>query len=123
MKQLTDSDLADMLGRDFVPDDDDVRRRVRTELQLSRRMPSRPAEIPRHAVLDLHQHTVEQAWDKIMHLATSGTRDATIITGASGVLHKLFPQWVAESVLSPCIVSATPINNGSFKVKFKRIKN
>ena len=121
MKQLTDDDIAKMAGTTFVPDDTATRRRVRSELQLSRRIPAPVGAAPAH--VDLHQHTVDQAWDEIMVVATSGARRATIITGASGVLRKLFPQWVSESILSPYILSATPINNGSFDVKFKRIKN
>lgn len=123
MKQLTDDDIAKMAGTAFVPDDTVTRRRVRSELQLSRRIPAPVGATPAHVTLDLHQHTVDQAWDEIMVVATSGARRATIITGASGVLRKLFPQWVSESILSPYILSATPINNGSFDVKFKRIKN
>ena len=58
-----------------------------------------------------------------MNLAVSGTRRATIITGASGILHQKFPQWANESILSPYIISYVPINNGSFDVKFKRNKH
>lgn len=123
MKQLTDDDIAKMAGVAFMPDDTATRRCVRSELQLSRRIPAPVGAAPAHVTLDLHQHTVDQAWDEIMAVATSGARRATIITGASGVLRKLFPQWVSESILSPYILSATPINNGSFDVKFKRIKN
>ena len=55
-----------------------------------------------------------------MSLATSGVRDAVIITGASGILHQKFPEWARESLLTPYIVSWSPINNGSFAVKFKK---
>ncbi|MEE1110891.1 MAG: Smr/MutS family protein, partial [Alphaproteobacteria bacterium] len=72
------------------------------------------------AVLDLHQLTEEQAWTAILDLAKSGTRNATIITGASGILKIKFQQWASDSVLSPYIISFTPINNGSFSVKFKK---
>lgn len=123
MKHLTDSDIAKMADIKFTPNDDDIRRHVRSELKLSTRIPDTPQPVPEHFVLDLHQKTVEQAWAEIMDLATSGVRSATIITGASGVLHKLFPQWATTSILSPYIVSSTPINNGSFSVKFRKQKN
>ena len=111
-----------MLGTDFSPDANAVRRRVRAELKLSQRMPPPPTQLPKHAVLDLHHKTEEQAWNEIMALATSGARNATIITGASGILKIKFQQWARDSLLSPYILSVLPLNNGSFAVKFKRIK-
>ena len=57
-----------------------------------------------------------------MNLAKSGVRNATIITGASGILRIKFIQWANDSVLSPYINSFKPINNGSFDVKFNKIK-
>ena len=120
MRKLTDKDIADMIGAEFAPDDNDTRKRVRSELKLSRRIP-RPVKIPPHITLDLHMHTVEQAWNEIMEIAQSGTKTATIITGASGILKIKFQEWVHESVLSPTVVSCTPLNNGSFAVKFRKI--
>lgn len=122
MKQLSDKDIAEMTGDIFVPDDNAIRKQVRAELKLSKLIPAQKPSIPKHFVLDLHKHTEEQAWQEIMSLAKSGIRNATIITGASGILHKKFPQWVNESVLSPYIHSSKPINNGSFEVKFKSLK-
>ncbi len=121
MKQLTDSDIQNMIGEYFQPDDAQTRKNVRSELRLSTRIPHAPIAPPQHATLDLHQFTEEQAWDAIMNLATSGVRTANIITGASGILRQKFPQWATESVLSPYIISFRPINNGSFSVKFKKI--
>lgn len=123
MKRLSDEDIDKMLDSTFTPDDENTRKKVRAELKLSQRIPQKVAPLPEHTVLDLHQLTEEQAWQEIMNLATSGIRNATIITGASGILHKKFPIWATESILSPYIVSATPINNGSFQVKFKRKTN
>lgn len=120
MKQLTERDIVEMIGDEFSPDDTDTRKRVRSELHLSRRIPHDAPAAPNHATLDLHQHTEEQAWDAIMTLATSGTRTANIITGASGILRQKFPQWATNSILSPYIISFSPINNGSFAVKFKK---
>lgn len=120
MKQLTDRDISDMIGEDFSPDDNNTRKSVRSELHLSRRIPNRAPTPPNHATLDLHQYTEEQAWAAIMGLAKSGTRTANIITGASGILHQKFPEWATNSILSPHIVSFSPINNGSFAVKFKK---
>ena len=119
MKQLTDADIANMIGTEFSASDDTTRRSVRRELHLSTRIPIQ-APTPKHTTLDLHQLTEEQAWHAIMELATSGTRTATIITGASGILKIKFSQWATNSILAPYIISFSPINNGSFSVKFKR---
>ena len=119
MKQLTDQDIAKMIGTEFTPDDKQTRNRVRSELHLSTRIPiERPT--PSHTTLDLHQLTEEQAWSAIMNVAQSGTRTATIITGASGILRIKFIQWARDSLLTPYLISYTPINNGSFSVKFKK---
>ncbi|MBO4700314.1 MAG: Smr/MutS family protein [Alphaproteobacteria bacterium] len=122
MKRLTDQDIADMIGAPFTPDDNDTRRRVRRELKLSQRIP-KPVKIPTHTTLDLHMHTIEQAWGEIMEIARSGTKTATIITGASGILKIKFQEWVQNSLLTPYIVSCTPLNNGSFAVKFRQINS
>lgn len=120
MKQLSDDDIEKMSDGIFIPDSKNTIKSVRAELKLSTRIPQSSEPLPKRAILDLHQHTEEQAWNEIMELALSGVRNATIITGASGILHVKFQQWATESILSPYIVSATPINNGSFDVKFKR---
>ena len=122
MKRLTDIDIEQMNRATFAPDTNAVRRRVRAELKLSQRMPPPPTQLPKHAVLDLHHKTEEQAWNEIMALATSGARNVTIITGASGILKIKFQQWARDSLLSPYILAVSPLNNGSFAVKFKRIK-
>lgn len=120
MKQLTDSDIERMIGAPIPqPDNDAVRRSVRAQLHLSNRIPKH-LPIPQHSVLDLHQLTEEQAWTAIINLARSGTRTATIITGASGILRIKFTQWATNSILAPYIISFSPINNGSFSVRFKR---
>ena len=123
MKRLSDTDIEKMSDGVFIPDTERTAKSVRAELKLSTRIPEKVRPLPKRAVLDLHQHTEEQAWNEIMELASSGVRNATIITGASGILHAKFPQWATESILAPYIVSATPINNGSFDVKFKRNKD
>lgn len=119
MKQLTDDDIIEMIGGDFAPDDTAITHAVRSELHMSRRtvheMPP-----PEHITIDFHNHTEEEAWQMLMDAAVSGAKTATIITGASGILKPKFQQWVAESILSPYIVSCTPLNNGSFAVKFKK---
>lgn len=120
MKQLSQTDIDNMIGDEFHPQYNNVRHAVRRELKLSTLIPQPDAPVPRHAVLDLHQMTEEMAWDAIMSLAQSGARTATIITGASGILRIKFPQWARESLLSPYIVDFYPINNGSFAVKFKK---
>ncbi len=123
MKQLSDTDIEQMSDGVFIPDDAAARKSVRAELKLSKRIPAESSPLPKQAVLDLHQHTEEQAWNEIMNLANSGVRQATIITGASGVLRVKFPQWATESILAPHILSAESLNNGSFSVKFKKQKN
>ncbi len=122
MKKLTDEDIENMIGDEFSPDNDVVRRGVRASLRLSTRIPEQARDVPNYVKLDLHQLTEEQAWSEIMNLAQSGVRDATIITGASGILRIKFMQWVNESLLSPYINSVEAINNGSFRVKFNKIK-
>ena len=67
--------------------------------------------------------TIEQSWNEIMELATSGVKNAKIITGASGILRIKFQEWVRDSLLSPYIVSCAPINNGSFAVKFRKLND
>lgn len=121
MKQLTDRDIYEMIGDEFTPNVSNTRKRVRSELHLSTRIPHTAPAAPNHATLDLHQYTVEEAWAAIMTLATSGTRTANIITGASGILRQKFPEWATNSILAPYIVSFSPINNGSFAVKFKKL--
>lgn len=123
MKRLSDSDIERMADGEFSPNHDIVRRGVRAELKLSELIPAKTESLPKHVVLDLHHKTEEQAWNEIMRLATSGVRNATIITGASGILKIKFQQWARDSLLSPYIISVSPLNNGSFAVKFKRIKN
>jgi DNA-nicking Smr family endonuclease len=119
MKQLTDNDLAEMAGAEFAPDDRRVKKQVRGELRLSRLIPEPAAPAPRHAALDLHQKTEEQAWAEINALLASGTRTAVIITGASGILKTKFQDWAANSVIAPRIVSCKMINNGSFEIRIK----
>ena len=120
MKHLTESDIEQMINTEFIPNTSDTQRSVRRQLHLSTRIPQTDNYIPEHAKLDLHQLTEEQAWNAIMDLAKSGVRNATIITGASGILKIKFQQWAKNSIISPYIISWAPINNGSFSVKFKR---
>ncbi|MCR4917445.1 MAG: hypothetical protein K5912_00685 [Alphaproteobacteria bacterium] len=120
MRQLSDSDIAEMIGLDFTPDETSTRRNVRSELHLSTRIP-RPKVVPEKSTLDLHMHTIEQSWNEIMELATSGTKSAIIITGASGILKIKFQNWVRDSLLTPYIKSCHPLNNGSFAVEFRNI--
>lgn len=120
MKHLTESDIEHMINTEFIPNTSDTQRSVRRQLHLSTRIPQTDNYIPEHTKLDLHQLTEEQAWNAIMDLAKSGVRNATIITGASGILKIKFQQWAKNSIISPYIISWAPINNGSFAVKFKK---
>ena len=122
MKQLSEDDILKMIGAEYIPDDITIKHAVRSELHLSTRIPDTPAPTPEHVVIDLHNKTIEQAWDEIMSVAVSDARSANIITGASGVLHTLFPQWAKASILAPYIIEFHPINNGSFAVRFHRKK-
>ena len=122
MKQLSDEDILNMAGVEYTPDDNATKRAVRAELKLSQRIPMHATPTPEHIVLDLHNKTVEQAWAEIMSVATSGAASANIITGASGILHQLFPQWARESILTPYIIDFRAINNGSFFVRFHHKK-
>ena len=122
MKQLSDNDIFEMIGAEYTPDDFATKRDVRAQLKLSQRIPKPANPIPEHIVLDLHNKTIEEAWHEIMSVAQSGARSANIITGASGVLHELFPQWARESILTPYIIDFHSINNGSFFVRLHRKK-
>ena len=122
MKQLSDDDILQMVGIEYTPDDIATKRAVRAELKLSKRIPSEPAPISEHVLIDLHMKTVDEAWNEILSVAKSGARSSNIITGASGILHELFPQWARESILSPYIIEFHPINNGSFFVRFHHKK-
>ena len=122
MKQLSDDDIAQMVGCEFTPDDNATKRSVRSELKLSQRIPQPTVPTPKHIVIDLHMKNIEDAWGEIMAAAKSGAVSANIITGASGVLHELFPIWARESLLTPHIVDFHPINNGSFFVRFHHKK-
>ena len=119
MKHLTDQDIENMIGNATLLDDATVKSSVLRELRLSQRIPSE-IHTPNHITLDLHQRTEQEAWDMIMDIAQSGTRTATIITGASGILKIKFQQWARDSLLTPYITEWRPINNGSFDVKFKK---
>ena len=125
MKQLTDADIAKMAGADFVPDDVETKKSVRRGLHLSTRIPKPEAKTPEHTVIDFHNHTEEEAWNMLVEVAESGAQSATVITGASGILKIKFQQWATTSIISPRILSVTPINNGSFSVRFhkKRLNN
>ncbi len=120
MKQLNDFDIANMIGDGFIPDDVNTKKSVRKELHLSTRIPQPCAPIKENVVIDFHNHTEEEAWQMLSQIAASGIRNATVITGASGILKNKFQQWATDSVLSPRIVSFRPLNNGSFAVKFHK---
>ena len=122
MKQLNDNDIANMIGAEFIPDDNDTKKSVRAALHLSKRIPKTDGPAPAHVVIDFHNHTEEEAWQMLVQVAESATRSATVITGASGILKTKFQQWATESVISPRIFSFTPLNNGSFAVKFHKHK-
>ena len=122
IKHLTDIDIENMAHAPFVPDARTVRRSVREKLRLGQLIPPTAADVPTHATLDLHNRTEQESWDLIMAMATSGLRHAKIITGASGILKIKFQQWVRTSILAPYIAECTPINNGSFDVKFHKLR-
>ena len=117
MKQLSDADIANMIGEDFITDENSVKKSVRQSLHLSTRVPKPIEKTPEHITIDFHQHTEEEAWNMLIETVMSGARSATVITEASGILKQKFPQWMTESIISPHIISFTPLNNGSFKIK------
>ena len=120
MKQLSDKDIAEMIGDDFIPDDKATKKLVRKSLHLSKMILQSPRPVPSHLTIDFHQHTEEQAWAMLVDVVKSGAHSATVITGASGILKIKFQQWVNESILSPYIISVVPINNGSFLIKLRK---
>lgn len=122
MKQLSDTDIAEMISDEFSPDllHDKTTRRA---IGIRNLIPNKPATTPTHIILDLHTLTEEQSWNAIVDVLNSGARTATIITGASGILKQKFIQWTRDSVISPQIISSQPINNGSFYIKIRRHTN
>ena len=121
MKQLTDFDLEQMTNGNFTPDDVTVKKQVRHELKLSQLIPEQPKPVPKKIILDLHQKTEEQAWQEINDLIKSGVRNAVIITGASGILKTKFKDWITNGILAQYINSWEMINNGSYKIRIKKI--
>ena len=119
MRKLNDKDIADMIGTEFIPENDSVKKEVRKSLHLSTLVP-KPEILPAHPIIDFHNHTEEEALQMLKHIATNHTRSATVITGASGILKIKFQQWATDSILSPRIASFRPLNNGSFEVKFHK---
>ena len=117
MKRLTDSDIANMIGTDFYPDDLETKKSVRKSLHLSNLIPPCSTPTPKHITIDFHQHTEEEAWAMLTDAVESGAREITVITGASGILKTKFQQWATESIISPRVMSFRPINNGSFLLK------
>ena len=122
MKQLNDSDIANMIGEDFRPDNVETKKQVRKSLRLSTRIPKTCHPVPEHITIDFHNHTEEEAWNMLVQIAESGIRNATVITGASGILKQKFQQWATDSIIAPRIISFSPLNNGSFSVKFHKVK-
>ena len=122
MKQLNDADIAKMVGEEFIPDDIATKKSVRSALHLSTRIPKKEDSVADYATIDFHNHTEQEAWDMLVHIASSDIRHATVITGASGILKTKFQQWATESIISPRIMSFEPLNNGSFTVKFYKRK-
>ena len=122
MKRLNDKDIADMIGEEFVPENVAVKHDVRKSLHLSTLVP-KPQKTNLHPIIDFHNHTEQEAWNMLMNVIESGVRDVTVITGASGILKIKFQQWVKESILTPHILSCTPLNNGSFAVKLHKSKS
>lgn len=122
MKQLTDFDIEKMLSDEPFRSDEQSDKKVRKELHLSTLIPSKDFIKKDNVILDLHQYTEEQAWNAINQLISSGVRTAKIITGASGILKIKFQQWAKDSIISKYFISITPINNGSFDVKFRKIE-
>ena len=117
MKQLSDKDIANMIGEDFLPDDEATKKSVRQSLHLSTQIPKTAEQTPAHVTIDFHQHTEEEAWNMLVDTVMSGAHSATVITGASGILKQKFQQWALESIISPYIISFKPLNNGSFEIK------
>ena len=123
MKQLSDDDIKQMADSAFSPDTRAVNRDVRAQLKLGRLIPEPEMPTPRHARLDLHRLTEEQAWNAIMDVLQSGARRATIISGSSGILTPRFHHWARETIMAPYITAITPVNNGSFEITIARQKS
>jgi DNA-nicking Smr family endonuclease len=124
MKNLNDSDLTEMGNTDFIPDDKHTAREIRNRLKAQGAINILNSDIEtnlyKYTTLDLHHKTEEQAWRAINELLDSGARNATIITGASGILKIKFAQWSENSIIAPRIISYKLINNGAYEIKIKK---
>ncbi len=120
MKQLTDTDIANMVGDNFYADENSIKKQVRSELKLSRLAQSPTPDIPKRIRIDFHNKTVEESWELLCNAVHSGARDITVITGASGVLKPEFQKWIKQSVISDLIIDCKQLNNGSFDIKIKK---
>ena len=67
MKQLTDLDIANMLGTDFVPDNASDKS-VRRAMHLSTKI-THAHTVHAHITIDFHTHTAPQTWDMVMAAA------------------------------------------------------
>ena len=119
MRKLNDKDIADMIGAEFIPENNSVQQEVRKSLHLSTLVP-KPEILPAHPVIDFHNHTEEEAWAMLTKLVDQRPKSASVITGASGILKIKFQQWVKESIISPYILSCKPLNNGSYELFFHK---
>lgn len=95
--------------------------------QLIKEPPKKPQIIPIYNknYLDLHGLNLNQAFSAIKDfLDTSYGRYKTvrIITGSSGQMRSDFPKWLENPILNKNVRSVEFINNGSFLIKFKKIK-
>ncbi len=120
MKQLTDFDIANMIGESFTPDDTTVKKQVRSQLKLSTLIPAPIDTTPLKIKVDFHNKTVEESWAMINSAIHSGARTITVITGASGILKHEFRKWIEQSTISEYIIEWKIINNGSYEIKVKK---
>lgn len=81
------------------------------------------------ATVDLHGLTQNKAYTRVVHFVTlaaeDGLRSILIITGKSGVLRRLVPEWLDTPALRPFILAltyATPKQGGegALRVLLKR---
>lgn len=85
-------------------------------------------EMPIAARLDLHGYTQDQAYEALNRFVRlgyhNGRRCVLIITGRSGVLKRLVPEWINTDELRPYILALSPAKNhggeGALYVLLKR---
>lgn len=120
-KQLSDTDIIKgFLGK--IPDDYYTKRNIGMIYDNYQKylndLPTIKPIITK--TIDFHGHTVEESWRMFVETLSTNIKILNVITGASGILHKEFPQWLENPQISKRIISWQALNNGSFQLILRK---